>query len=96
MVARRGGRALAAEHLDLAGLGRVEHRRHLARRADQMRLDDLQDEAGGDAGVEGVAARLQHRHAGGGGQPVSRGDDAEGAEDFRPCGEHVVSSGLMS
>ena len=51
------------------GRGR-EDRRHLAARAVQMRLDNLQDESCCHGGVEGVAALLQHGHAGCGGEPV--------------------------
>src|SRR3546814_8750405 len=53
----------------------------------EVRLDDLQGEAGGDSGVEGVAAELQHRHTDCGGDPMRRGDDDEGAGDLRPCCE---------
>ena len=83
------GRALAADQLGLALAHVVEHHRHVAARAVQVRLDHLQREGGGDRGVEGVAAALQRAHADGGGDPVRRGDDAEGAVDLGPRGEGV-------
>ena len=46
----------------VARAGAREQDRHLAAGPVQVRLDDLQHEAGGDGGVEGVAAALQHRH----------------------------------
>ena len=77
---RRGGRdALAAERDRLAAVDRAEERRHLAAGAVQVRLDDLQREAGRDRRVERVAAALEHRHPGRGGEPVRRGDHAERA-----------------
>ena len=83
-----GGRAaLAAQHFNLARAGRIEHGRRLAG-GRPVRLDHLQHEGAGDAGVEGVAAALQQGHAGGAGQPVGRGHDTEGAEDFRTSREH--------
>ena len=92
-VMRDGGagrrRALAADHLGAAALHVMDDDRHVAARAVQMRLDHLQREGGGDAGVEGVAAALQHRHADRGGDPVGRGDDAEGAVDLGPRGERI-------
>ena len=65
-VERRRGRrrALAVQHERLPA-GRVEaDDGHLAGRAVQVRLDDLKHEAGGDRGVERVAAVLQHGHPG--------------------------------
>ena len=51
--------------------------RHLAAGAVEVRFDHLEHETGGDGGVEGVAAALQHAHAGGRGEPVGAGDHAE-------------------
>jgi hypothetical protein len=59
--------------------GVVADHRHLAARPVQVGLDHLEHEAGGDGGVERVAAVLQHGHPGPGGQPVRRGHHAEGA-----------------
>ena len=55
-----------------------------------MGLDDLKHETGRDAGIERIAAPLEHRHAGGSAEPMSGGDDPEGAEDLRPCREHMI------
>ncbi len=61
---RPGGRdALGAEHLASAALAEWKDRRQVARRAVQVRLDHLQDEARGHRGVEGVAAPLEHAEA---------------------------------
>ena len=51
-------------------------------------LDHLQGEGRGCGRVEGVATLLEARHGDGGGDPMSRGDDAEGALDLGPGGEH--------
>ncbi len=84
---RRGRDALAAEHERLAALGRPRDRRHVPARTVEMRLHDLQDEAGGDRGVERVAAALEHGHPRPGGQPVRRGHHPEAARQLRPGGE---------
>jgi hypothetical protein len=52
-----------------------------------MEFDHLQREAGGDGGIEGIAALFEDRHAGRGREPMGRGDDAEGAEDLGAGGE---------
>lgn len=52
-----------------------------------MRLDNLQHEAGGDGSIEGVAALFQYGHADGRGNPVGGGNNAKGAENFRPGGK---------
>ncbi len=57
---RRGRDALAAERDRLAPLDREEQRGNLAAGTVQVRLDDLQRQPGGDGGVEGVAAALEH------------------------------------
>ena len=92
-VMRDGGlgrrRTLAADHLGLAGAHVVEDDRHVAARTIEMRLDHLQREGGGDGGIEGIAAFLQRRHADRGGDPVGRGDHAEGPFDLGPGGERV-------
>ncbi|KAG0920073.1 hypothetical protein G6F32_015782 [Rhizopus arrhizus] len=83
---RRG--ALAAKHLDAPGPGGIEHRGHFTGRADQVGLDHLQHECRCRAGVERVAAAFQQRPARRAGQPVGRGHDTEGAEDFRASRKH--------
>src|ERR1700682_606289 len=79
--------ALPADHFRLAALDVMDDDRHVAARAVEMRLDDLQRESGGDAGVEGIAASFQNPHADGGGDPMGRGHHAECAFDLRPRGE---------
>jgi hypothetical protein len=85
----RGSRryALPADDVDAVVLHTVEQDRHVAAGPVEMRLDDLQREAGRHRGVEGIAALLEDRHAGCRRQPMRRCHDAEGAEDFRPGGE---------
>ena len=85
----RGRRALAADHLDLCALHVMHDDRHIAAGAVQMRLDHLQREGGGDAGVERIATLFQHGHPDRGGDPVRRGNDPERSFDFRPCGERI-------
>ena len=65
-----------------------DQRRHVAAGAVQMRLDNLQGEAGRDRCVEGVAALFQHGHRRGRRKPVGRGRNAECAEQLRARGEH--------
>jgi hypothetical protein len=55
-----------------------------------MGLHDLEHEGGRDAGVEGVAAALQHRHPDRGAEPVRGRYHTESAEDFGPCREHEI------
>ena len=88
-------RSLRAEHDRLAA-GRPEQRGQVAARAVQVRLDDLEREAGRDRGVERVAALLEHGHTGRGGEPVRRGDHPEGAaqlgagrERSSGCGDDI-------
>ena len=92
-IMRDGGagrrHALAADHFRLAALDVMDDDRHIAARPVEMRLDHLQREGGGDAGVEGIAAAFQNPHADGGGDPMGRGHHAESAFDFRPRGEGV-------
>ena len=83
-LGRRLGRrrALAAQANDFVGIGLAEQRRHLTGGAVHVGLHHLQGEAHGAGRVEGVAAVLQHRHAGRRGQVVGRGADAEGTADL--------------
>ncbi len=83
----RGGAgrdALAAERDRLAPVDREEERGHLAARPVQVRLDDLQRQAGRDRRVERVAAALEHRHPGRRREPVRRRDHAERAAQLGP------------
>jgi hypothetical protein len=82
-------RALATDHLGAAAFGVMHDDRHIAAGTVQMRLDHLQREGGGDAGVERIAALFQRGHPDRGSDPVGRGDDPERAFDFRPCGEWI-------
>src|SRR5581483_8247737 len=74
-------RSLRAEHDGLAAR-RPDERGQVAARPVQVRLDHLQREAGRDCGVEGVAALLEHGHTRYGGEPVRRGDHAEGTAEL--------------
>ena len=84
---RGGGHPLAADHVAApAGFAPCQDR-GLAERAVQMRLDHLQGKSGGGSGVKGVAAFFEHAHADRRGQPMGRGDGAEGAADLGPGGK---------
>ncbi len=85
----RGRYALPANDFWLAAPHVMDNHRNVAARTVEMRLDDLQGEGGGDAGVEGVAALFQDSHADGGGDPMRRRDHPESALDFRPGGEGI-------
>ena len=76
---RRGRDALAAERERLAALRRPEDGRNLAARPVQMRLDDLEHEAGRDGSVERVASALEDGHPGLRREPVRRRHHSEGA-----------------
>ena len=91
-TARRRSLAVQHEHLAVPRpaarpAGVVADHRDLAAEPVHVRLDDLEHQAGGDGGVEGVAAGLQRGHAGRGGQPVGGRHHAEGARELRPGGE---------
>src|SRR6266699_3857407 len=80
-------RALAAYDLDLSD-GRIpKDDWDLASQSVEVRFDDLQDESGGDSGVECVSTPLEHRHRARGGEPVGRADNAERALDERSGSE---------
>ena len=84
--------ALAAEHAHLVAVGGVEDRRHLAAGTVQVRLDDLEHEAGRDRGVERVPASLEHRHPALRREPVRGRDHPEGAAELGPGREHRLES----
>ena len=87
---------LTAERDRLPAVDWEEERGHLAARAVQVRLDDLQRQAGRDRCVERVATALEHGHAGRGREPVRRRDHPERAAQLGPGREahwkirHVV------
>ena len=83
-----GGAALAADDVLPVGLRIVDDDGGVAARAVQVGFGDLQGEAGGGGGIEGVAAAFEHGHGDGAGEPVGGADDAEGAGDFWAGGEH--------
>ena len=91
-----GRDALSAERDRLASVDGEEERGHLAARAVQVRLDDLQRQPGRHRCVERIAAALEHGHPGRGGEPVRRRDHPERAAQLGPGGEahwkirHVV------
>ncbi|OLD98834.1 MAG: hypothetical protein AUG91_08275 [Actinobacteria bacterium 13_1_20CM_4_69_9] len=79
VVDRRGlrRRALPTDDDHLVVLRVVHDRRQVAAGTVQVRLDDLQREAGGDGGVERVPASLEHGHPGCRREPVRRRDHPE-------------------
>ncbi len=81
-----GGGALAAQHRRRPA-GQREQQAHVSARPVQVRLDDLQGEAGGDGRIDGVPAGLQHRHSRRRREVVSGGDHSEGPLQFRAGGE---------
>ena len=76
-------RALAAQHVHVVARAVVEDHRQVPAGAVQVRLDNLQGETRGDCGVERIAATLEHRHPGGGREPVRRRDHAERPAQLR-------------
>jgi hypothetical protein len=58
-------RSLPAHDDRLVALGAVKQDRYLAARPVEMRLDDLQRQAGRHSSIEGVAALLEHCHSDG-------------------------------
>ena len=82
-------RALRAQDERLATRRRPEDRGQVSAGAVQVRLDDLQREAGCNGGVERVAALLEHGHSRSGREPVRRRDHAEGAAKLGARGEHA-------
>ena len=81
----RGGRrsdALAAERDRLAAGDGPEQCRHFTARTVQVRLDDLQREAGRNGRVERVAATLEHRHPRCRAEPVRGADHPERAAEL--------------
>ena len=75
-------RALRAEDERALASRRPEERRQVAARPVQVRLDDLQREAGRDGGVERVPALLEHGHPRRGREPVRRRHHAERSSEL--------------
>ena len=82
-------RSLAADHFHRALADVEQDRRHVAARAVEMRLDDLQGEGGRAGGIEGIAAFFERCHADRRCDPMSRGDNPESAFDFRARRERI-------
>src|SRR2546423_7487375 len=74
--------------------GRGENHWHLAARAIEVRLNDLQHETCSYCCVERVTAILQHRHTSRRRQPMRRGHHAEGANQLGAGGEHAPNVSL--
>src|SRR5262249_48535940 len=66
---------------------RVDEDRHLAAEAVVVRLDEVQRVAGGDGGVDGVAALVEHALPGAGGEVVAGGGEAAPAHGDGGGGE---------
>ena len=81
-------RTLPADDLDALSCRTPEDDRHVAAEPVLIGLDHLQGEGCRARRIEGIAALLEARHGDGGGDPMGRGDDAEGALDLGPGGEH--------
>ena len=86
---RRGRRSLRAEHERLAAVDAPEDDGKVAAGPVQVRLDDLQREAGRADGVERVSARLEHGHPRLGCEPVRRRDHSERPAKLGSRGESV-------
>jgi hypothetical protein len=68
-----GRRALPTNHLGLSAFDVMDHDRHVAAGSVEMRLDDLQRESCGHAGIDGVSASLENSHADRGRNPMRAG-----------------------
>ena len=77
-------RPLRAEDERPVAPGRPDERRQVAAGAVEVRLDDLQREAGRDGGVERVAALLEHGHPRRRREPVRRRHHPEGPPELWP------------
>ncbi len=66
----------AVDELHFLGLGQVDQGEHVGAEAGHARLDLALDRPGGDGGVHGVAAGLEHAHAHFGGQRMAGRDHA--------------------
>ena len=78
---RRRIRPLAADHHRRRPVAGLEDDRHLAARAVVVRLQEVQREAGGHGGVDGVAALAEDVEAGLGGERVAGGNHGARGHD---------------
>jgi hypothetical protein len=91
----RGRRAAAGvETVQALGLSVEDQREEIATDAVHRRLDDGEHSGGSDCGIDGVAARLQHLQAGGGGQRLTRGDHPARADRRRSCREEIAERAI--
>ncbi len=95
IVAADGSDTLSAEDERLVALHREEHGGNLPARPVQVRLDDLQREAGRHRRIERVPAALEHRHPDRRRQPVRRRDHAERSTQLRTRRELHVGRTLI-
>jgi len=88
---RRIGRSAGGvEAIEPLGLRVVDDGQQVAANAVHARLDDGENGGGGDRGIDGVAAILQHFQAGGRRQRLARGDHAVAANRGRPGAAKVA------
>ena len=85
----------AVADIDGAGLAVVDHDEAVTAHAGHVGLDDAEGGRGRDGGVDGVAAPLQHGHAGLGGEGVPGADHAVAAHDDGAVGLEVDAVGSV-
>ena len=81
-----GPDANAADHVALIGFGEVDHHRGDAAEADELAFQHVDREAGGDAGIDGVAAGFQDLQAGKRGVVVAGHHDVVARHDVGAMG----------
>ena len=74
------------DRLDFALLGVINHDRRDAGKIDQIDLQDAERDAGGDPGIDRVAARLQDVETGRRGEVMASRDRMPGHRDRRAMG----------
>ncbi len=86
LVGRRRGGGAAARVQAAHGLRLcvVDDREEVPANTVHRRLDDRENRGGGDGGVDGVAALLEHAQAGRRGERLAGGDDPVAREHHRP------------
>ena len=82
--------AAGIEAMKRAGLGLVDEGEQVAADAVARGLHQAHHRVGRDGGVDGVAAALEHLHAGARGQHLAGRDDAETRGHLRPARERTV------
>ncbi len=92
ILRRQRARSPAArvEAMERARLGLVDERKQIAADAVARGLHQAHHRVGRDGGVDGVAAALEHLHAGAGGQHLAGRDDAQTRGHLRPAGEGTM------